>query len=584
MQNVLNVKDYGAVGDGLTNDLIAFRDAMKDAIAGKIPLYIPSSNAPYYIEPMADKALEIDGDLVIFGDGRYFTTLKFGPDTATSAYAAFSVKNGVNFELRDLRVDGPTKALADHSVNGLFFDAGRTSHKAHITRVDIKGFSRCLMVPSGAAGSTGELFLTMHECDLEPGYQHCVAFFSDTAGHKRLHIYDCYLHDNKDSHLVYCHPHNSVHVENCRFDGATEWAWQFQGTEISEQPEYQRFIGCWFGQNNSRGIITHRQMSQVQMIGCTFKNSPSIQIRSNILIDGCYFTTSEAGSAFIAPFSDSSSWRAVLSDCIFVPKATMSPQVDFRHNNIEVIISNCHFHNEQPSNGMVAVGGEKCNSVISNCFFQSGDTQPSSDIAIRIAGGVTQIKGSRFIGRFISDRGVIVCDTTDTQPGLIDHLEISDCVFDSISMGSILHIAGDFPASWSGKIFGHNNTIHNFTSPHSIFSVFPDVDALVFGRFYPRAGVSNPQDSLTATSVMKVNSNYDTYYVRGSAQIETINWWDTSSNRSNRLFNGRICFIFEEQVTFSDRGNIKPKTLSARFPGEVVELIYVPELNLWWEK
>jgi len=80
-------------------------------------------------------------------------------------------------------------------------------------------------------------------------------------GHKRLHIYDSYLHDNSRSHLVYCHPHNSVHIENTRFNNTPHWAFHFQGSSVSGTPDYQRIIGCWFGPNNGRGPTPGRRLS-----------------------------------------------------------------------------------------------------------------------------------------------------------------------------------------------------------------------------------------------------------------------------------------------------------------------------------
>lgn len=58
---VINAKDYGAIGDGVTNDTAALQAALNAAIAAKIALYIPTG---LYVV----STLTITGDCVIRGD------------------------------------------------------------------------------------------------------------------------------------------------------------------------------------------------------------------------------------------------------------------------------------------------------------------------------------------------------------------------------------------------------------------------------------------------------------------------------------------------------------------------------------
>ena len=67
----------------------------------------------------------------------------------------------------------------------------------------------------------------------------------------------------------------------------------------------KRLIGCWFGPNNGRSIITHSGPTtnpRPEIINCLFESSNAIQIRSNVLIDGCYFTMGFFGCDWIRSF------------------------------------------------------------------------------------------------------------------------------------------------------------------------------------------------------------------------------------------------------------------------------------------
>lgn len=329
---------FGAKGDGVTNDRAAFQAAIDKAIQEKRPLRIPKPPAFYRIvlEP-AHNQLKIQGDITIIGDGRSDTLLQFGianPDPSKN-YFGFFIHNDSNFNISDLRLEEDARP-ADFELQGFFFESGPEDNQCVIERVDVDGFTNiAISNASGVGDGKGELFLTIRDCDFKPYQQYCVAFWSVEEGHKRLHIYDSYFHDNTDSHLVYCHPHNSVYVENCRFDGATSWAFHFQGTAISGDPEYQRLVGCWFGSRNSRAIITHsgaRTHPRPEIINCIFEASSGVQIRSDVLIDGCYFTNNrdtESTNPFITAI-DSTPWEATIRNCVFAPKANVMPHIDFR--------------------------------------------------------------------------------------------------------------------------------------------------------------------------------------------------------------------------------------------------------------
>ena len=62
LNDVVSVKDFGAVGDGVTDDTAAIQSAVNDA-AGK-SLYVPSGT--YRL----DSNVTVSSQLLMFGDGR----------------------------------------------------------------------------------------------------------------------------------------------------------------------------------------------------------------------------------------------------------------------------------------------------------------------------------------------------------------------------------------------------------------------------------------------------------------------------------------------------------------------------------
>jgi hypothetical protein len=581
----VNVRDarYGAAGDGKHNDRAAFQAAIDAAIGARLPLLIPATPAFYRLDlDGGARALDVHGDLIILGGGRELTTLRFAAPQAAAGeiYAGFLVRNGVNFELRNLRLEEPDKP-SSFELHGVTFESGVNDHQGLIERVDIAGFSHCVHAPSGGTGNTGELALTLRDCDLHPGYRYALALWSVADGHKRLHMAGCHVHDNQDSHLVYCHPHNSVHVENCRFDGATGWAWHFQGSAVASQPEYQRFVNCWFGPRNSRGLITHTN-GRVQVSNCVFECRPAIQIRSDIQVEGCYFTTPrgvEGLGTFVSAYGEPP-WRAAIRDCIFAPLAPSSPQVDLRLDDIDVLVENCQFFNSVVSISMLATGGRNSNTLVSNCLFQNKRESAAHSAAIWVQDGLTTVQGCRFEGRFADPRGAIHCAAAETFPGPAARLELHNNLFSAAPDGKIVHLNAAGANTWSNKVFGSHNGMA-LQAPYRVLTISPE-GARAAARLTPTPG--SAPDALAAETVLVVNSNYDAYRISGAGTINTIQWWE-ADGRSNPLFTGRITLIAADGFTLAEQGNVSLALGGAgRFVGreQSITLTYDPARDRWY--
>lgn len=590
--NVIDVTgpDYGAKGDGSTDDRAAFQAAIDDAIAQGKPLVVPAPPQFYrIILSSGNDKLDVHGDLTILGDSRSTTLIRFGFTNASAGkvYGAFYIRNGSNVQMSGLRLEEDVRP-SDYEFAGVFMETGVENHMVLIESVDIDGFTHCLYSPSGGSSGVGELFLTVRRCDLSPYWQYCIAFWTPETGHKRLHVYDSYLHDNQESHLVYCHPHNSVHVENCRFDGAAAWAFQIQGTSVGGDPDYQRFIGCWFGPRNSRGIITQdRETTQVrvEIRNCIFEGRPAIQIRSEILIDGCYFTTPlnpPTGQNFIAAYSNAP-WKGVISNCVFSPRANSLPDVDLRLENIEVSVLNCQFYTQGSGNVIALGGGNENVYTIADCLFYTRQDSDVQNVAIDAQDGKVTIDRCRFVGRSRADRGMVNFRASEIGPGPDARIQIDNCLFQSISGGGVFGASFENSTStWSNKIFGSNNRITNLLTAEPILNVSPETVA-VYGQITPASGMQ--PSPLSAAALLVVTSNYDTFQVIGSAEVNSIHWWH-EDGRSNAIFSGTITLIASNGLTLVSGGNIDLAGASQRVvqPGEQIRLAYRSDQQRWTEQ
>lgn len=590
-QSVIDVTaaSYGALGDGKTNDRAAFQAAIEAAIQQRLPLLVPASAAFYRIELDSENLqLDVNGDLTIIGAGRGNTLLRFSIPSPVSGQncSGFHVYNGSNFQIADLRLEEDAHAV-EYEFQAFHYESGSADHQCLIESVDVDGFTNIAFSPSSGTGdSKGELFLTIRDCDFKPFTRYCAAFWTVEYGHKRLHVYDSYFHDNTDSHLVYCHPQNSVHIENTRFDGATSWAFQFQGSAVAGNPEYQRFVGCRFGPRNSRGIITQDRAevaTQVEIRNCIFEGRPAIQIRSDIVIDGCYFTTPNDTTniqPLVSAYSNAP-WRAVIRNCIFAPKSNSLPQLDLRYDDIEVTVENCQFYH-QGSGSIVTLGGGATNRyTLRDCVFYNRPDNASQSTSIEIENGQALVDNCRFFGRSTGDRGTIVCHSSDTGPAADSFLQVDNCTFQNLSGGSLFFALMPTANSWSNKIIGSNNRINNLQTSKPLLIVDPP--SPVYGRLAPVAAVAPTQ--LPAGPVLVVSSNYDTYELLGSADVANIHWW-TADGLSDALFSGAITLNATIPFALVAGGNIQLTGGAARrdvAAGTSARLIYDSAAGTWSE-
>jgi hypothetical protein len=122
--NLFNVRDYGAVGDGTTNDATAIAAAITAATASKGTVYAPPGT--YFLTA----AITVPEGVTLMGAGMLTTVLKRGLDTTATLITAAADHAGI----RDLTIDGNRTVMTGHTDG---FEIGTTSTDNLLERVRV---------------------------------------------------------------------------------------------------------------------------------------------------------------------------------------------------------------------------------------------------------------------------------------------------------------------------------------------------------------------------------------------------------------------------------------------------------------
>jgi len=127
LKDTVSVKDFGAVGDGVTDDTAAYLAA----IATGKNVYFPKGT--YFVAPVASPTINarlsgavLSSGQTVFGDGAS-SVIKWNTGVAATVQTLMMITSGLNIVVRDLRFTGAAlavqiKASADGGVDGVTFE------------------------------------------------------------------------------------------------------------------------------------------------------------------------------------------------------------------------------------------------------------------------------------------------------------------------------------------------------------------------------------------------------------------------------------------------------------------------------
>lgn len=131
LQESVSVKDFGAVGDGTTNDRNALQAAITYATLNNVALYIPTGT--YYV-PNNSTSLSFTGNLTMYGDGMYNSILFYNDSVTLSRRDFISSSAAGNITFDNLCISSNWGLDANYSQNSQLIELhGTNTNNALVT-------------------------------------------------------------------------------------------------------------------------------------------------------------------------------------------------------------------------------------------------------------------------------------------------------------------------------------------------------------------------------------------------------------------------------------------------------------------
>jgi parallel beta-helix repeat protein len=377
-----NVKDYGAIGDGVANDASAIQAAINAAdAAGGGTVYFPSGDYK------TDAQVTLCSDLELRGDMN--AHLLPSVSVATQAYYA----NGkANIRVTDLVFEGTGAAFSTGTERLLQFDTcsevqvhNCTFRKARegglvADNCDQGRLSECLFEQCHQTGAT-----------IRNG---CVSWV----------VSDCLFYLNGNTGIatsangrgIVVWESARVNISNCTFKDNTEYGLRFYSQAGDSDYNQQCAVSnCTFENNGTTatGKVDFYIYNEIQTMetfvvsNCTFRTASgrvSMAIQGNgIAVSNCSFDAITAGEGFV--FNLFEATNVTISNCVargFDNCFSISSTAGSIPNNINVI--NCQFIDCDA--GTSGIYGE--NTVISNCYFKQSAAAKAANVSFIVADDV----------------------------------------------------------------------------------------------------------------------------------------------------------------------------------------------------
>lgn len=456
-----NVKDYGAAGDGSTDDATAIQAAITAAnSAGGGTVYFPSGD---YV---TDSMITLYSDIELLGD----MNAKLMPSD-TVPLQAYYASSKSNIRITGLVFEGTGTAYTDGRQRLIQFDS--------CSEVQVHNCTFRKSRESGLIADNCDQG-RMTECLFENNY-----FYGSEIrnGSVSWVISDCLFYSNGNTGIASSAYGRGlvlweavrINVTNCTFKDQTEYGLRFYSeTGDSDIDQQIAVSNCTFENNGTTatGKIDFYLYNDIGTIktfaisNCTFRtrsNNTSISVQGvGIAVSNCSFeaAASQTGSAFVLYKTESVS----ISNCVardFATALSLSGTTGAIPNN--VYVNNCQFIDCAQITG--GIYGE--NTVYSNNYFKQSSAGQAASIT-GIAAQASSSTGTRLINNVFDNwyRGIqINIDSCD--------VEVSGNLFVNTSDTPIRCYGTDL----SNLIF-YSNTLDTDTNPSEL------------GRFELRGGIN----------------------------------------------------------------------------------------------
>ena len=335
LREVVSVKDFGAVGDGVTNDTAAINAALSAIYSTKKALFFPAGIYMY------DGGGSLGSGNVLYGEGRNATTIKSRLSSPTSGYLIRAL--GYGSGIRGLRFEsavtqtagsyvwlsGPETFIEDFHMTGDFNGVWMTGNVSRIRhgrfqdgapqaiRIKAEGGDNSQMIDDVLMGAqspqvssagirvrNSSALIISNTSVIQQGYGLLIDPYSNTTGSNTVdtdsgNVFSLYAHhcffDNNSEDAVRVAPTGNASVLRIRFDNCWLSSSTKDGVYINNSGtgilQGVHFESCHVGLNGGSGLTTGGTVSDIQVIGGWFcQNLFGMYFGngvSNITVSGC---------------------------------------------------------------------------------------------------------------------------------------------------------------------------------------------------------------------------------------------------------------------------------------------------------
>jgi len=156
LNEIVSVKDFGAVGDGTTDDTAAIQDAIDSSLEVRIPI------GTYKVT----SSLSLREGSSVIGSGQISSVITFDPSSSISLFISSDTSSQINnITISDIKVTGNSLALSAIDI--------KIVRHSQFTRLHLTGFSLSSSFPiiiDGFSGTTGATSNHISSCDIQSNY------------------------------------------------------------------------------------------------------------------------------------------------------------------------------------------------------------------------------------------------------------------------------------------------------------------------------------------------------------------------------------------------------------------------------